>query len=376
MKNDLRLFYFHQVRTWVVNSGVVPVAEIHLDYLCQVKELVFHLDVTVSDRLQILHLALSHVQQFVRRREVSDARDHSMMIPNNRDLKDEDSYLFMDFDHIPNHIRKLDYDAVTKELQLCKVLVLKVVHKRLSEAIDAAIARVGVEGLRHKVVQNQRSIFQNETGLSFSVTKPNRFTFWKSESKPSRGFFDLHIIPSYHPVMSNWKEVGMINGCTDAFIRGDVVRYMCCPKASRATRHERHFGSTWTHVRHPYHAFGRSVQMQVHTNRARTAEGVDELVEVLSGLLSLGKRYVSVSGGFRSPMKCAHNRLLEIGTSSPYPDASSRGATARGSEEHCVWAYRTLKAEGVLAEAHVPEWFIPEGWLEIYEGAEVSHGLY
>ena len=78
-------------------------------------------------------------------------------------------------------------------------------------------------------------------------------------------------------------------------------------------------------------------------------------------------------------MKCGHNRLIQLGRQrSPWLQAEygRSGHIARGSEEHCVWAYRVLQQEGKLERSYVPSWFISEGWLEIYKDAEVRHGLY
>jgi len=111
------------------------------------------------------------------------------------------------------------------------------------------------------------------------------------------------------------------------------------------------------------------VGVRLITTKMRSAEGVEELVRLLRASLGIDQRtYVEISGGFRAPMKCAHNRLIELHRQS--------GNVARGSEQHCVWTYRTLQAEGVLNHAFVPRWFIREGWLDIYKGAEVQPGLY
>jgi len=66
------------------------------------------------------------------------------------------------------------------------------------------------------------------------------------------GESDIHVVPSYHPVMSDWTPVGMVNGDTDAYIRGNSIRSIYCPKAARSMRHKKDFGTTWTHVKHPY----------------------------------------------------------------------------------------------------------------------------
>lgn len=362
-------------RVWNISKGKKPVAEIHLDYWDQVDEIVLYADSSDDVQLSVLRLAASHVKQFVKNRRAPAMGGLMVAKYRNNDLTAFDSRRLMDFGLIPEEIQKLDHETIVKELRPIQVDVIVAIHKTADEALQAAIFQVDHPSLRYHLIP-QRVIFDNEIGLQFTVAKPDRFIFWKSEWRP--GVSDLHIVPSYHPVMNGWEAVGMVNGSTDAYIRGNAVRSIYCPKASQSDRHDRNFGSSWNHVKHPFCATGRSMSARLITTKLRSREGVEELVELLSAALGQSKRYVEISGGFRAPMKCAHNRLLELGQRSPWPQAdhTGRGHVARGSEQHCVWAYRTLEAEGALEKARVPSWFLEEGGLNIYEGAEVHPTLF
>lgn len=363
-------------RVWIVSKDN-PVAEIHLDYCDQVDEVVLYADSSDEIQLQVLRLVASHAQQFVKNRTVPAMGGIMVAERRNYNLTTADSHRLMNFGLIPEQIQKLDRETIVKKLRPLRVDVTVAIHKTANEAIQAAVFQVGVPSLRYGLIP-QRMAFDNEIALRFTVAKPERFTFWKCESVPTGEGWDLHVVPSYHPVMNGWEAVGMVNGATDAYIRGNAVRSIYCPKAAQSDRHGRNFGTSWNHVKHPFYAVGRSMSVRVITRKMRSREGVEELTKILRAALGQGNKYVEISGGFRAPMKCAHNRLLELNRRSPYPQAnySRTGHVTRGSEEHCVWAYRTLKAEGTLEKSHVPAWFIKEGWLKIYEGAEVHPTLF
>jgi hypothetical protein len=98
-------------------------------------------------------------------------------------------------------------------------------------------------------------------------------------------------------------------------------------------------------------------------------EGTDELLKILQAALELSDGYVGVSGGFNPPLVSPHNLCVYLKVRSPYPGAYRQGSPhlARGSEGHCVWAYRVLKSEDQLIGAYIPDWFFKEGWLQLYE---------
>lgn len=363
---------------WLITTSQTDavVAEIHLDPWNQVDEVVLHADSSEEIQLEVLRLAFSHAKQYVRHRISPAFGDLAIVEHGNHELTREDSDLFMNFSAIPPEIKEMDRETIVNEFNAMWVSITVAVHRQVAEAIHAIVCQVGIEDLGYEVVP-QKMVFHDEKMVRFSVKEPGSFTFWTSEMKPSGGSFDLHIIPSYHPIMSGQESVGLVNGDTDAYISGHAVKSIYCPEDAQAIRDS--FGATWEHVNHPFRATGRTVKMCLVTTKIRSAEGVNELTQLLRAALGLDKKYVAISGGFQAPLICPENRLSELGRRSPWPEADyerSSGNKVRGSEGHCVWAYQILKEEGKLDGSFVPPWFIKEGWLQIYEGAEVRPGLY
>jgi hypothetical protein len=175
--------------------------------------------------------------------------------------------------------------------------------------------------------------------------------------------------------MNGKKAIHMINGDTDHRVRSYSIVRVESPIEARAETGEEGSPSTWTHMKHPYYAKGMSISLLVRSGPLRTKDGVRELSRFLLAALGKTDEYVEVCGGFRPPLLCPHNLLIEKGIPSPSRKLHF-GQSTRGSEASCVWAYRTLLAEGKLKDAYVPEWFFEEGWLGIYEGAEQWPGLY
>lgn len=332
-------------REMTVRDGDKPVASIKLDYERHMREVVLHAETSDEIQLSVLRVVVSHVHKYVRRLSTPE-------------------------------INSLDREALTKEIKAVGIDISTALYKNAEEAIDAALKKAGIAGLRYSEVQKYH-VSDDRLTLEFSVKKPDSFVFWKSESRPTGGNWDLNVVPSYHPVMNEWQEVGLVNGATDYYIRGNAVQKIYCPHDARVGE-KRPFGSSWDHVKHPSRAEGQDMQLEVNTTKMRSAEGVNELAKVLRASLGLDKQYVAISGGFLPPMKCPNNRLLEIKQRSPWKkaDHSGHGHVARGSEAHCVWAHRTLESEGFLDQSYVPSWFKQEGWLRIYEGAVVEAGLY
>jgi hypothetical protein len=321
--------------------------EVHRDYRGNINDLMFFADAAPSEvHTAVLRSMVMYIHQYVRRLSAED-------------------------------VARLSHDDLVKEIGAVGIGISLALYPSVEAAIDDAIQKVGVSGLSYTVVNDRRSLIGNTIRLELRVEQSNRFTFWKSEWKPSHDD-GLHIIPSYHPALNGWEEVGMINGDTDYLIRGKTVEHFYCPTEAQTGSDVQFKGSSWSHVKHPFRADGQDMQLEVDTTTIRSHEGVEELAKILRASLNLDKTYVAINGGFRPPMKCPNNRLLELRRQSPWPKAnySNQGHVARGSENHCVWAHRTLQEEGVLAESYIPSWFIPEGWLGIYEGAEIRPGIY
>ena len=240
--------------------------------------------------------------------------------------------------------------------------VLDLDYETSAEAIAAAVALAGVPGLRATLGEIP---WCDERKVRFRVGRANRFEFWNSVDVPKdpNGMWALHVVPAYHPKVTGAKEYSLINGNTDCNIRGNTVRYVMSPRASRPREIES-LSCTWAHVRHPFVGVGRSVDRRVCGHVVRTTAGVECLAAYRRAALRLDGRYIGVSGGFNPPLRYPSNHC-----GIPYK-------STRGSEHSCVWEYRTLQREGHLAGAFVPPWFHRENWLGKYENAVERHGAF
>lgn len=253
----------------------------------------------------------------------------------------------------------------------------------LAQVFDKVRSAVGSSGISIKVLSIAGRFVLNDRcflEIRSNCTKC-QFEFWHHLYRPTPGndLVDLYLVPGYHPVMRGSKSIGLVNGDTDAFIRGIAVRSIHSPEDARTRQEGTLFGSTWTHVNHPYCVKGCSFVVEAELASIRGELGISELASIIRAALRLDERFIEISGGFRAPMQCAHNRLLDLNRKSPWSQADyerSTGHVARGSEQHCVWAYRVMREEGELERAYIPSWFFKEGWLEIYEGAPQGVDLY
>ena len=208
--------------------------------------------------------------------------------------------------------------------------VIDLAYITSAEAIEAAVALAGVPGLRATLGDIP---WCDERRVCFRVGRANRFEFWKSVDVPKdpNGMWALHLVPAYHPSVKGAKEHGRINGCTDCNIRDTSVKYVMCPRAS-VVDGIKHRSSTWSHVRHPFVAVGRTLDMRVSEHHVRTTAGVQALAAYLRAALRLDGRYIGISGGFNPPLRYPSNHC-----GIPY------GST-RGSEHDCVWGVPDLAA--------------------------------
>lgn len=339
-----------------VDNGDRAVGEIHFPYHAQIiRTVIFYGETTAQERLEVFKAVVSRI-----------AESRLVYARWERDISG-----ILD---VKNKLDEIPYNEIVAALKRAKIDTVVAVHKTVEDALQTFMSEVGLDGLRYTQSPGRMG---DDIVLQFSVDKPNKFIFWNDQSpRPSMKNWDLHIVPHYHPVMNDEISIGMINGYTDAYIRGKAIRSVECPRASRVNRYEPNYQSCWNHIKHPFYAVGRAVTLHMSGTKMRSKEGVLELVNFLRATLGLdGSKYVSVNGGFRPPFTNPLNRLLQTESNSPYPRATDR-MPARGSEDHCVWAYRTLEQEGVLDKAYIPPWFLTEKWLDIYEGAEERHGIY
>jgi len=256
-----------------------------------------------------------------------------------------------------------EYDMTPADLLKERgIEVVSLDYETSAEAIAAAVDLAGVPGLRATLGDIP---WCDERKVRFRVGRANRFEFWKSVSIPEdrNGMWALHVVPGYHPSVTGGKEYGLINGCTDCNISDTVVKYVMCPRAS-VVAGIKHRGSTWSHVKHPFVAVGRTLDMRVSEHHVRTTKGVESLAAYLRAALRLDGRYIGISGGFHAPLEHPANYLRV-----PY-------ASCRGSEQACVWEYRVLQREGQLEGAFVPKWLHEEKWLQKYENAVERHGSF
>jgi hypothetical protein len=223
-----------------------------------------------------------------------------------------------------------------------------------------------------------RETFYGGLIVDFTVEEPEAFIFWRNALVPDHRAWDLYVIPAYHPVMNGRVCFGSVNGDTDEYINRKVITHIYCPNDAKALQTKIAI-SSWGHVNHPFRASGKTFSASLNKRVLLSNAGELELSKVLRAALNLDNSYIQVIGGFHAPLRCAHNRLLDTGRRSPWPNAVYNGMNSfivRGSEQHCVWTHMVLTEEGEIEKAYIPSWFMEEGWLEIYQGAEVSHELY
>lgn len=357
MNLRFRLQFFDEEMgvVYVRNDLTTIVAEIYLDSLGQVDRVALPASAPKEDQLKALKLVASHARQYVMHREVPAMSLASV--------------------EIPPEIGEMDRETIVKkELNPLRIGVMTVEYTSIIRAIEAAIDKVGVKGVSYKLISNRFGL--DEATVEFSARDLRRFTFWMHHDEPLQKESDLYIIPAYHPVMKGMTLVDLVNGATDACITGNSIKNIHCPRDGQVNEGERDlFGGSWDHVKHPFYVSGRSFTMDAVMTSLRSSKGVEKLAQFLQAALNLDKKYVAVSEGFNAPLQCPSNRLDEFKRQSPRPQFDGM-SDVRGSEAHCVWAYRTLQEEGTLEGAYIPQWFTDEGWLKIYENAEVRRGIF
>jgi len=250
----------------------------------------------------------------------------------------------------------MDCDQLLEVLSQHKIACIFDAVESLTEALTTAIAseRVTVP------VQFQLGKPSGDRHLrrvTFIVESPARFRVWHNLHRPGPdGDFD--IVPGYHPCMNGRLSLGLVNGETDGFVTGLAIDSVYAPEGSAI---KQSFLTSWDGPKHPIYCAGQKIELDVSEALLLSPEGINELVEILVALLELENTYLPVSGGFRGPYEDSRVVAHQAGIRT-----SSKKGEARGSEGHCVWTYHVLKSEGELEAAHIPPWFLAEGWLDVY----------
>lgn len=259
-----------------------------------------------------------------------------------------------------------DVDTLLGFLNIKGVGVYQNKHKDINSAFAAVVSRFNNQIAIEQV--EAMGIFPTGINIKINSLSDESFMFWNciTSTGPEN---DLHITPNYHPGNKGYKHNYFINGHTNAVCGNNVIESSYCP-AESVRPGER---QSWDYVNHPYYAKCKSFEIRIDEDLLLTDCGEQDLVNLISSAYMRNNSYVAISGGFDAPFISAHNLICELDIESPYwksDEKHSRDHYARGSEEHCVWAYRTLEKEGELENARIPKWFLEEGWLSLYKNVE------
>lgn len=224
-----------------------------------------------------------------------------------------------------------------------------------------------------KIRMHQDAMERTFYAVSLPKSSGKEFTFWNAHDWPSEEReeweHNLHIVPNYHPSSPSQgkRSRGMsINGDTNALITSNSICSIYAPPESR--QKEKNFGTTWSYMKHPYKATGKSFQFTLRGAYHATKELVDDAVKLILSALSQHPEgnYVGVIGGFNAPYDFPENIANRTGKQLPGNERP------RGSEKHCMWTYDVLKQEGELEKAYIPKWFTKENWVEFFKDEKPS----
>ena len=350
---DIKKLGYH---AWEISTNGRMVAQVNMDYLDQVQKVLFSSRDSVERRV-VKDLVLNHALNYVR-----DRRD--LPCSSSDKLTQGDSAALMDFGMVTSDVVELP-DAVVDMRLRGLVEILETISEGddmgtlLMDVILFVKSRTGVD----ITLEPGKGDFL-EPGIKI-VTKNGRFRFWHNIGVGDLENGDknhlLHIVPDYHPEahQRKWKSATLINGDTDYNIRGKAVHRVYPPSGSTRNNKDYLFGH-WSGVIHPYYAEGSDFEVSVSPIELQTQDGFDELVDFICAALETGGKYISISGGFRSPYTYPSN----IG---------NQGFKVRGSEDKAYWQFETLLKEGKLGSAIIPPWFYNEDWPEAYELAKEEH---
>lgn len=336
----------------VVDSRLV--ALIYMDYYEQVHKVVLMPQASPEDELAVLRLAASHVSLYLVHRSYSNGLLNVSYHQEER--SSERSSSLMQNKVLVPEIELMDREKILAGLRGAHIEVTKARVSRFERAI-----RLALKGLPVQFNIELFNDLSSESLVTFWVSSPSQFRAWKSVGAGGTSL-DLYIVPDYHPDRNRNKEGHfLVNGATDALITGQAIRSVFAPHNFGERKVEGFSFSSWNHPTHPFYVAGSQVKMLIYPSRALSAEGIEEIRSVILALLETGDTYLSVSGGFLSPLDHPSNVVHRLGKE--FHDLREE---ARGSEGFCVWSYQVLRDEGALDRAYIPPWFRFEGWLEAY----------
>lgn len=316
--------------------GDIKIASIGLDPWEQVDKILLMPDISEDEATHVIRLAGSHIRNYVRNREITVLGGLMRAERRNNSLTKAMSHEILEFQQIDDNTQTMTVEEIK---EICKALYIPIIIAQF-RTIDEAIAAILTDPrLSGKISYETTELnFLGEMGLIVHTDEKSGFRFWHSVRVGSGGF-DLHVVPLYHPVRQTGRtSVGMVNGDTDAYIRGRSVRSIYAPEQARKSGGS---WATWGCINHPYRATGPSFGMKIVPWELLSHEGSESLKDVLLAALEVDGKYVEISGGFRAP----------AGT-----PTISHSDKRFGSEEKVYWSIQVLKEEGALEGAHIPSW--------------------
>jgi hypothetical protein len=305
-------------RIWEITSHSRLIGRFGMDYMAQIDEVILYPGISELELERVLQLAASHATGYIVDRRRSSSLDES---PPQVISEVESKYIMTGL--VPPQITSMDAQQLERELQTLDVTIIHAKVDTVDQALTAIVAdqRLTNFNITYKLgpVNATRDLLE----VLFSVEAPSQFCAWHNVGKPSRDDYDLNIVPAYHPDRADDKtSQWLLNGSTDALIRGEVVRYVYCPDRIPSSRD---IFSTWDKVNHPFYAKGSSILLALSPTKILSQEGIDEVLSVLMSLLELEGTYFSVSGGFRGPLDLPHNVAKRQGLRTSLRDGEARG---------------------------------------------------
>lgn len=351
-------------RIWQVNDwDGQAIACFVMNYRYEVEKVLFWTQLK-TQRLEISQLCLWHALTYQNDRffYVSDSLRRFARTVHPMDISK--SRLAMNFDQIPDEVKKLSQKAITEILtEGNKVEFIDIKFDSPQEALAHVASKILAKYeviVKAEIMElGARILSLDSFMVKFTVENDHIFKIWNCVDQPYEGRLrdsNLHTTPVYHPCYSGAKRHGLINGDTDSYIQSKIINYLYSPEEARTEAASGGMiSSTWRPMKHPFYAEGKTLSMDVDCFHILSVKGVEEIYNTLASALNLNGWFMEVSGGFKSPYEYAPNVRN--------PNLEHE---ARGSEQNVVWEYRTLEKEGKLKGSFVPPWFFKEKWLQMY----------